>query len=137
MPAHWEFACRRSIADCQRRARAGVAESFLCRANSVVPRGFAANARVTEGIARRRIRLRWETFDANEPSEYRQRTDSDHPRRGPAEHRLLSQTQDARRTQPAFRSHERRLWLHPDEGGLQQFQTLRLRLADESRRAHG
>ena len=51
-----------------------------------------------------------------------------------AEHRLLSQAQDARQEQPALRPHQRGLRLHLDEGRFPEFPALRLCLAHVARR---
>ena len=71
---------------------------------------------------------------ADQPRQPRRRPDPDHPRRGPAEHRLLPQAQDARAAQPPLRPDQRRLRLHPHEGRLPQLPALRLRLAHVARR---
>ena len=53
---------------------------------------------------------------ADQPGEPGHRADLDHPRRGPAQHRLLPQAEDARDAEPPLRPDQRRIRLHPDEG---------------------
>src|SRR6187399_1948052 len=106
MPAHRWLTGGRGVADYQRRFRAAVPETLLCRADAVVSSGFTADASVAEAIAWRFICHGRKADDANEPDQYWQRTDRHHPRRGPAEHRFLSQTQNAWRAQPALRPYQ-------------------------------
>ena len=74
---------------------------------------------------------------ADEPGEPGKCADSDDPRRGVAEYRLLHQAAHERREQPAVRPDERRLRLHLDQGRLQQLQALRVRVGNLARRNDG
>ena len=67
---------------------------------------------------------------ANQPGEPGQRPDPDDSRRGPAQHRLLPQAEDARNAQPALRPDQRGVRLHPHQGRFSQLPAVRLRLAD-------
>ena len=95
MSAHRRSAGRRGLAHRSGGAGASLTETFLRRENGYFSGGFAADARADQEITQGRRRDGRNLEHTNERREHRQCADPHHSRRSSAEHRILSETQNA------------------------------------------
>ena len=98
-------------------------DAVLCGRQGDVPGRFTPNARLDQSFSAAGTdeAQREPSRHADEPRQPRQRANLDHSRRGLAEHRVLSEAEDARPAQSAVRLDQRRLRLHLDQSGLGEF----------------